>query len=193
VLGEISQRTEEAVGEGDGSWAVKPRGGPAGNRLPLRTVECAQSQLKSNPTPDDLRARLEVARLDLLALFRALDRMHLSPVGIPQGFLRQLFGNLEKDADYAEALWALTSPRQVWIAAPCSAISVPYWTNRRQRAPVSETTTRPCPSYPGTSGTHPPQETEPPRRPKTRRPAEIPNPFKRLGCAGNPLSAAPVI
>ena len=28
--------------------------------------------------PDDLRARLERARLDLLALFRALDRMHLS-------------------------------------------------------------------------------------------------------------------
>jgi len=46
---------------------------------------------------------LEVARLDLLALFRALDRMDLSPVEIPQGRLRQL---LEKDADYAEALWA---------------------------------------------------------------------------------------
>jgi hypothetical protein len=29
--------------------------------------------------PGDLRARLEVARLDLLALFRALDRMDLSP------------------------------------------------------------------------------------------------------------------
>jgi hypothetical protein len=31
------------------------------------------------PIPGDLRARLEVARLDLLALFRALDRMDLSP------------------------------------------------------------------------------------------------------------------
>ena len=32
----------------------------------------------------DLRARLETARLDLLALFRALDRMHLTPQQIPQ-------------------------------------------------------------------------------------------------------------
>src|ERR1022692_1798693 len=54
--------------------------------------------------PVDLRARLEVARLDLLALFRALDRMDLSAEEIPQRLLRQLF---ERDADYAEALWAL--------------------------------------------------------------------------------------
>jgi len=54
--------------------------------------------------PGDLRARLEVARLDLLALFRALDRMDLSAQEIPQRLLRQLF---ERDADYAEALWAL--------------------------------------------------------------------------------------
>src|SRR2546425_681279 len=54
--------------------------------------------------PDDLRARLEVARLDLLALFRALDGMNLSPDEIPQRLLRQL---LERDADLAEALWAL--------------------------------------------------------------------------------------
>ncbi|HMC60285.1 MAG TPA: hypothetical protein VKJ01_13930, partial [Candidatus Solibacter sp.] len=52
----------------------------------------------------DLRPRLETARLDLLALFRALDRMDLSPAEIPQQLLRQLF---ELDADYAEALWAL--------------------------------------------------------------------------------------
>ena len=57
--------------------------------------------------PGDLRARLEIARLDLLALFRALDRMDLSPEEIPQGLLRQL---LEKDADYAETLWALDQP-----------------------------------------------------------------------------------
>lgn len=54
--------------------------------------------------PGDLRVRLEVARLDLLALFRALDRMDLSAQEIPQPLLRQLF---ERDADYAEALWAL--------------------------------------------------------------------------------------
>ena len=33
--------------------------------------------------PVDLRLRMETARLDLLALFRALDRMDLSPTEIP--------------------------------------------------------------------------------------------------------------
>jgi hypothetical protein len=55
----------------------------------------------------DLRARLETARLDLLALFRALDRMDLSPIEIPQRLMRQLF---ELDADFVEALWALDQP-----------------------------------------------------------------------------------
>ena len=54
--------------------------------------------------PAGLRARLEAARLDLRALFRALDRMDLTPSEIPQRLIRQLF---ELDADYAEALWAL--------------------------------------------------------------------------------------
>jgi hypothetical protein len=57
--------------------------------------------------PTDLRTRLEAARLDLLALFRALDRMDLTPDEIPQRLIRQLF---ELDADYAEALWALDQP-----------------------------------------------------------------------------------
>jgi hypothetical protein len=57
--------------------------------------------------PADLRARLEAARLDLLALFRALDQMVLTPREIPQRLLRQLF---ELDADYVEALWALDQP-----------------------------------------------------------------------------------
>lgn len=57
--------------------------------------------------PVDLRARLETARLDLLALFRALDRMHLTPEQIPQRLIRQLF---ELDADYVEALWGLDQP-----------------------------------------------------------------------------------
>lgn len=57
--------------------------------------------------PIDLRRRLEAARLDLLALFRALDRMDLSPAEIPQRLIRQLF---ELDADFAEALWALDQP-----------------------------------------------------------------------------------
>ena len=57
--------------------------------------------------PADLRARLESARLDLKALFRALDRMNLSPSEIPQRLIRQLF---ELDADFVEALWALDQP-----------------------------------------------------------------------------------
>jgi hypothetical protein len=47
--------------------------------------------------PADLRPRLEAARLDLLALFRALDRMDLTPAEIPQRLIRQLF---ELGADY---------------------------------------------------------------------------------------------
>ena len=57
--------------------------------------------------PIDLRARLETARLDLLALFRALDCMNLRPEQIPQRLIRQLF---ELDADYVEALWGLDQP-----------------------------------------------------------------------------------
>src|SRR4029077_3676052 len=58
--------------------------------------------------PADLRTRLEAARLDLLGLFRALDRMDLTPLEIPQRLLQQLF---ELDADYVEALWALDQPK----------------------------------------------------------------------------------
>jgi len=60
------------------------------------------------PVPADLRPRLEAARLDLLALFRALDQMDLAPAEIPQRLIHQLF---ELDADYVEALWALDQPR----------------------------------------------------------------------------------
>jgi hypothetical protein len=69
----------------------------------------ARAMIRRSPTeiPVDLRARLEAARLDLLALFRALDRMDLSPAEIPQRIIRQLF---ELDADYVEALWALDQP-----------------------------------------------------------------------------------
>jgi len=42
-----------------------------------------------------------------LALFRALDRMNLTPQQIPQRLMRQLF---ELDADYVEALWGLDQP-----------------------------------------------------------------------------------
>jgi hypothetical protein len=57
--------------------------------------------------PADLRARLEAARLDLLALFHALARLHLAPEQIPQRLILQLF---ELDADYVEALWVLDRP-----------------------------------------------------------------------------------
>src|ERR1700689_1415116 len=67
----------------------------------------AMARRTSEEIPADLRARLETARLDLLALFRALDRMHLTPQQIPQRLIRQLF---ELDADYVEALWGLDQP-----------------------------------------------------------------------------------
>ena len=57
--------------------------------------------------PPNLRVRLETARLDLLALFRALDRLQLRPSEIPQRLIHQLF---ELDAAYAAALWALEQP-----------------------------------------------------------------------------------
>lgn len=67
----------------------------------------AMARRSTAEIPADLRARLEGARLDLLALFRALDKMDLSPAEIPQRFIRHLF---ELDADYVEALWALDQP-----------------------------------------------------------------------------------
>lgn len=48
-----------------------------------------------------------MARLDSLALFRALDQMDLRPNEIPQRLIYQLF---ELDADCAQALWALDQP-----------------------------------------------------------------------------------
>ena len=55
-----------------------------------------------NAVPGDLRMRLETARLDLRALYRALDRMLLAQ-DLPDE-LRRL---QEFDADFAEALWVL--------------------------------------------------------------------------------------
>src|SRR5271168_2267798 len=67
----------------------------------------AMARHKSAEMPPDLRTRLENARLDLLALFRALDQMCLTPEQIPQRLIRQLF---ELDADCVEALWGLDQP-----------------------------------------------------------------------------------
>lgn len=57
--------------------------------------------------PSDLRVRLETARLELLALFRALDQLTLTAPEIPQSELHELF---ELDADFAEALMVLDQP-----------------------------------------------------------------------------------
>ena len=63
---------------------------------------------RRNPiVPNNLRKRLETARIESLAFFRALDRVNLTAEEIPQTLLREL---LELDADFAEALWALDQP-----------------------------------------------------------------------------------
>jgi hypothetical protein len=60
-----------------------------------------------SPPPADLRARLERARLDTLALLRAVDQAHLAPHDLPHAALAHL---ATLDADCAEALWALDQP-----------------------------------------------------------------------------------
>lgn len=57
--------------------------------------------------PPDLRTRLEAARLDTLALLRALDHARVLPAHLPQPHTQDLFA---LDADCAEALWALDQP-----------------------------------------------------------------------------------
>jgi len=57
--------------------------------------------------PASLRGQLENARLDARALFRALDRLDITPEEMPQELLYELF---ELDADCTEALWALDQP-----------------------------------------------------------------------------------
>jgi hypothetical protein len=59
------------------------------------------------PLPPDLRARLERARLDTLALLRALDHAPIAPPDLPHPEMQQLAA---LDADCAEALWALDQP-----------------------------------------------------------------------------------
>ncbi len=55
--------------------------------------------------PPELRGNLEVTRLNLLAFFRTLDRLHLA-----QNLPRELRTLFELDADLAEALWVLDQP-----------------------------------------------------------------------------------
>jgi hypothetical protein len=97
------------------------------------------------PIPGDLHARLEVARLDLLALFRALDRMDLSPDEIPQRLLQQLF---EWDGDWTEALWALDQPEGTLDRRAMLAIRSRHWIGCRAYALSFATNYRPVPIPP---------------------------------------------
>ena len=65
------------------------------------------SRSRGAAAPTDLRRRLERARLDTLALLRALDQGRLAPRDRPQAALAHLAA---LDADCAEALWALDQP-----------------------------------------------------------------------------------
>jgi hypothetical protein len=63
------------------------------------------SRHKPSPAAEQMRPQLETARLELRALYRALDRMWLAQ-DLPRA-LRQL---QELDADFAEALYVLDRP-----------------------------------------------------------------------------------
>lgn len=74
---------------------------------PVYTSKAARlAAQNASAIPADLRGRLEDARLDLLALYRALDRMLLAQ-DVPKE-LRELG---ELDADLAEALHVMDQPR----------------------------------------------------------------------------------
>ena len=74
-------------------------------RKKLKRTNSASSA-SSASSAEQLRPRLEAARLELRALYRSLDRMRLAQ-DLPAG-LRRL---QELDADFAEALWVLDQPR----------------------------------------------------------------------------------
>lgn len=63
------------------------------------------SRHKQRAAAEQMRAQLETARLDLRALYRALDRMRLA-----QDLPMQLRRLQELDADFAEALLVLDRP-----------------------------------------------------------------------------------
>ncbi len=72
----------------------------------LRSPRKKLKPTSSTSSAEQLRPRLEAARLELRALYRSLDRMRLAQ-DVPAG-LRRL---QELDADFAEALWVLDQPR----------------------------------------------------------------------------------
>ena len=75
------------------------RGMPGHNEVRSRRVR--------HYVPAQMESQLQGARMDLLALFRSLDRIPLPAHEIPQPILEELF---ELDGDYAEALAILDEP-----------------------------------------------------------------------------------
>jgi hypothetical protein len=67
---------------------------------------------KTDGGAEQLRPQLEGARLELRALYRALDRMLLA-----QDMPKELRRLQELDADFAEALWVLDQPRRKFDVA----------------------------------------------------------------------------
>ena len=65
------------------------------------------SRRRAGAVPRDLRTRLEHARLETLALLRALDQAAVAPRDLPHVALAAL---ARLDADCAEPLWALDQP-----------------------------------------------------------------------------------
>ena len=103
-----------------------------------RAVRHAQAMSRPSPAqiPPDLRPRLEAARLDLLALFRALDRMDLTPAEIPSS----LSGNC---LSWMPIMWKRCGH---WIShliastcIPCCTIPWPLLSNCPRLAPDSAT------------------------------------------------------
>ena len=72
----------------------------------MRHRTISSSVTKTLKAPAELRTQLEAARLDLRALYRALDRLRLA-----QDLPAELGRLQELDADFAEALWVLDQPR----------------------------------------------------------------------------------
>lgn len=64
------------------NWPLLDRLPAVDFRLAMRDA-LVMARRSALEVPADLRSRLEAARLDLLALFRALDRIDLAPSEIP--------------------------------------------------------------------------------------------------------------
>ena len=84
-----------------------------GRKGPVYPSKAAKLAAQSaSAVPVELRGRLESERLDLLALYRAVDRMLLA-----QDFPVELRALGELDADFAEALHVMEQPGRFDFAA----------------------------------------------------------------------------